>query len=132
MKNYILDELKKLIEFPNINMKFISILLFLVFYSFMNVYAKPPYDGTIWFFPDVIISHHGWGESMFVKDVWPKVKLAIYCEFYYNPSTTDVGFDPEFPAKNIGENCRLRLKNLNNLVHFQINLVFQYLTGLVY
>ena len=52
------------------------------------------------FIPDLIISHPGWGESMFVKDVWPKVKLAIYCEFYYNPSSTDVGFDPEFPAKN--------------------------------
>ena len=72
------------------------------------------------FIPDLIISHPGWGESMFVKDVWPKVKLAIYCEFYYNPSSTDVGFDPEFPAKNIGEVCRLRLKNLNNIIHFQI------------
>ena len=38
-------------------MKFISILFFLVFYSFMNVYAKPPYDGTIWYFPDVINSN---------------------------------------------------------------------------
>ena len=38
-------------------MKFISILFFLVFYSYMNIYAKPPYDGTIWYFPDVINSN---------------------------------------------------------------------------
>ena len=38
-------------------MKFISILLFLFFYYPINVYAKPPYDGTIWYFPDVINSN---------------------------------------------------------------------------
>ena len=29
----------------------------LVFYSFSNSYAKPPYDGTIFYFPDVINSN---------------------------------------------------------------------------
>ena len=38
-------------------MKFISILLLLVPYSFINAYAKPPYDGTIWYFQDVINSN---------------------------------------------------------------------------
>ncbi len=38
-------------------MKFISILLFLVFYSFMDVYAKPPYAGTTHSFPDLINSN---------------------------------------------------------------------------
>ena len=36
------------------------------------------------FTPDVIIAHCGWGESLFVKDVWPQAKLAIYSEFYYH------------------------------------------------
>ena len=69
--------------------------------------------------PDLIVSHHGWGESLFLKDVWPQAKLAIYCEFYYHPLGADVGFDPEFPVKDEGEVCRLRLKNLNNLLHFE-------------
>ncbi len=72
------------------------------------------------FTPDVIITHSGWGESLFLKDAWPKAKLGIYCEFFYHPQGADVGFDPEFPPKDVGEVCRLRLKNLNNLLHFEV------------
>jgi len=71
------------------------------------------------FRPDVIIAHPGWGESLFLKDVWPNARLGIYCEFYYHPHGADVGFDLEFPAQDPGEVCRLRLKNLNNLLHFE-------------
>jgi glycosyltransferase involved in cell wall biosynthesis len=72
------------------------------------------------FEPDVIIAHHGWGESLFLKEVWPNAKLGIYCEFFYHPHGADVGFDPEFPPKDVGDACRLRLKNLNNLLHFEV------------
>jgi len=72
------------------------------------------------FTPDVIIAHHGWGESLFLKEVWPQAKLGIYCEFFYHPHGADVGFDPEFPVKDEGDACRLRLKNLNNLLHFEV------------
>jgi glycosyltransferase involved in cell wall biosynthesis len=72
------------------------------------------------FTPDVIVAHHGWGESLFLKDVWPNAKLAIYCEFFYHPHGADVNFDPEFPVKDEGDVCRLRLKNLNNLLHFEV------------
>ena len=70
--------------------------------------------------PDVIIAHHGWGESLFLKEVWPQAKLAIYCEFFYHPHGVDVGFDPEFPPTDPGDACRLRLKNINNLLHFEV------------
>lgn len=72
------------------------------------------------FIPDLIIAHHGWGESLFLKEVWPEAKLAIYCEFYYHSQGADVGFDPEFPPKDAADVCRLRLKNLNNLLHFEV------------
>jgi len=72
------------------------------------------------FTPDLIIAHPGWGESLFLKDVWPNARLGIYCEFYYHPDEADVGFDPEFPSKDVGDVCRLRLKNLNNLLHFDV------------
>ena len=72
------------------------------------------------YYPDLIIAHHGWGESLFLKEVWPQTKLAIYCEFFYRPEGADVGFDPEFPVTDAGEACRLRLKNLNNLLHFEV------------
>lgn len=70
--------------------------------------------------PDVIVAHPGWGESLFLKEVWPQARLGIYCEFFYGARGLDVGFDPEFPATDEGEVCRLRLKNLNNLLHFEI------------
>ncbi len=70
--------------------------------------------------PDLVIAHHGWGESLFIKDVWPKAKLALYCEFNYQEHGADIGFDPEFLENEIGQTCRLRLKNLNNLLHFQM------------
>ena len=66
--------------------------------------------------PDVIVAHPGWGESLFLKDVWPSARLGIYCEFYYGGA--DNGFDPEFRNNDPTEVCRLRLKNINNLLHF--------------
>jgi glycosyltransferase involved in cell wall biosynthesis len=68
--------------------------------------------------PDVIIAHHGWGESLFLKEIWPQAKLGIYCEFFYSTTGADTGFDPEFKSPDPGNVCRLQLKNLNNLLHF--------------
>jgi glycosyltransferase involved in cell wall biosynthesis len=71
------------------------------------------------FTPDVIVAHPGWGESLFLKDVWPRARLGIYCEYYYRAEGADVGFDPEFPAAET-EPCRLRLTNANLLMHFDV------------
>ena len=70
--------------------------------------------------PDKIIAHYGWGESLFLKQVWPEAKLGLYCEFFYHSSGADVGFDPEFTEDDLGDSCRLQIKNLNNYLHFPI------------
>jgi len=70
--------------------------------------------------PDLVIAHPGWGEAMFIKEVWPFTKLAIYCEFFYKSVGADVGFDPEFSKGDEDIACRLRLKNLNSFAHFDI------------
>jgi len=72
------------------------------------------------FTPDIIVAHHGWGESLFLKEVWPQSKMGIYCEFFYHPHGADINFDPEFPSLDPGEACRVQLKNLNNLLHFEV------------
>jgi glycosyltransferase involved in cell wall biosynthesis len=46
--------------------------------------------------PDIIFGHSGWGETLFLKEVWPKARLLVYPEFYYNGTGSDTGFDPEF------------------------------------
>ena len=70
--------------------------------------------------PDLILAHPGWGESLFLKNVWPHAKMVIYCEFHYAAEGTDVGFDTEFPAMDPGDACRVRMKNVNNFLHFDI------------
>ena len=45
--------------------------------------------------PDVIFGHSGWGETLFLKEVWPEARLIVYAEFYYRGRGADVGFDPE-------------------------------------
>lgn len=59
------------------------------------------------FRPDVMIGNPGWGETLFLKDVWPDVPLISMSEFYYNPTGSDVGFDPEFDT---GPDARLRAR----------------------
>lgn len=56
----------------------------------LNLKAKENYH------PDVIFAHSGWGESLFLKEVWPNAKLIVYAEFYYGGVGTDIGFDLEF------------------------------------
>jgi len=46
--------------------------------------------------PDVIFGHGGWGETLFLREVWPGARLLLYAELYYAPRGLDVGFDPEF------------------------------------
>ena len=72
------------------------------------------------FAPDVVVAHPGWGESLFVRHVWPRARLGIYCEYFYRPDGADVGFDPEFANHDPADPCRVQLKNVNNLLHFEI------------
>ena len=62
------------------------------------------------FKPDVIGAHIGWGEALFLKDVFPEAKLLLYCEFFYRSRGADMGFDPEFPA-TAEKLLRLRVMN---------------------
>jgi glycosyltransferase involved in cell wall biosynthesis len=65
--------------------------------------------------PDIIIGHHGWGELLNIRDVWPAAPLLGYLEFYYCTHGIDVGFDPEFPT-HPADFPRIRAKNAVNLL----------------
>ncbi|MGZ3217325.1 glycosyltransferase [Paracoccus sp. T5] len=47
------------------------------------------------FHPDIIIGHPGWGETLFLKEIWPQATLLVYAELMYRTRGQDVGFDPE-------------------------------------
>lgn len=53
--------------------------------------------------PDVIFGHSGWGETLFLKEVWPEAKMIVYAEFYYRGRGADVGFDPEAGDANFDQ-----------------------------
>jgi len=67
------------------------------------------------FVPDIIIGHNGWGEILYIKDVWPHVPLLGYFEFFYRASGSDVDFDGEFPPEADAP-VRLRARNAINLM----------------
>jgi glycosyltransferase involved in cell wall biosynthesis len=62
------------------------------------------------FNPDVIFAHIGWGEALFLKDIFPKARVLLYCEFFYRAQGGDMGFDPEFPPSR---ESLLRLRVMN-------------------
>ena len=70
------------------------------------------------FVPEVIVAHPGWGESLFLQQVWPQARMGIYCEFFYQAEGADTGFDPEFGKPEPDSACRLQMKNANYELHF--------------
>jgi glycosyltransferase involved in cell wall biosynthesis len=62
------------------------------------------------FTPDVVLAHPGWGESLYVKDVFPDTRLVHFCEWWYATPNADTGFDPEFPT-SFDNRARVRTWN---------------------
>lgn len=69
------------------------------------------------FVPDVIYGHT-WGQTMFMKDVYPDVPLLCYFEWFYNAEGSDVDFNNK--VLNIDERAKLRCKNSHLYVDLDI------------
>lgn len=69
------------------------------------------------FDPDIIYLHPGWGDGLYLKDLFPNAKLIGLFEYYYHARGADVGFDPEFPM-NFDDIFRVR--TMNALQHFAL------------
>lgn len=69
--------------------------------------------------PDIIYAHPGWGESLYISDIWPNTPLINFFEFFYHPKGADSGFDSEFPT-NPTDGPRLITKNLVNLMSLEL------------
>lgn len=67
------------------------------------------------FRPDVVVAHPGWGEALFLKDVFPDARHINYFEYFYQGTGGDVGFDPEYPA-TLDDQLRVRVKNSTQLL----------------
>lgn len=70
------------------------------------------------FTPDVVCAHPGWGDALFIKDVFPKVPLLNYCEFFYRAFGADAHFDPR-QTVDMANLWRIRVKNANNILNLE-------------
>lgn len=61
--------------------------------------------------PDVIVAHPGWGEALFIKDIFTTARLVCYLEYFYNTEGQDFNFDPEFQDHSLESYVRLKMKN---------------------
>ncbi|RZU36852.1 glycosyltransferase involved in cell wall biosynthesis [Fluviicoccus keumensis] len=67
------------------------------------------------FTPDLVVAHAGWGEALYLRDIYPDAKIVGYMEFFYHAEGKDVGFDPEFPTE-FDRRFLLRTRNATQLV----------------
>ncbi|MDQ7836618.1 MAG: glycosyltransferase family 4 protein [Humidesulfovibrio sp.] len=71
------------------------------------------------FKPDVVLAHPGWGEALYVKDVFPDVRLVSLFEFFYHAEGVDVGFEPN-SAADFRLRATLRGRNMLHLSNLEL------------
>jgi glycosyltransferase involved in cell wall biosynthesis len=63
------------------------------------------------FRPDVVFSHIGWGDTLYLKDIFPEAALLLYAEFFYAAQGADLGHEPGKPA-TLQDAIRVRGMNM--------------------
>ena len=70
--------------------------------------------------PDLILAHPGWGESLFIRDIWDRTPQLHYVEFAYQFKGADTDFPDRYSlTKSWQEQARVRMKNANVLINLQ-------------
>jgi glycosyltransferase involved in cell wall biosynthesis len=68
------------------------------------------------FAPNTVVAHCGWGETLPLREAFPRARIITYCEFYYRSQGLDVNFDPEFGGLSLDAGVGLQLKNAATLL----------------
>jgi glycosyltransferase involved in cell wall biosynthesis len=63
-------------------------------------------------YPDIVFAHSGWGEALFVKEIFPKAKLVVFSEFYYESRFSDTAFTHKGDVP-IDTACKLVARNFH-------------------
>lgn len=70
------------------------------------------------FVPDLVIAHPQWGETLYLRSVFPDAPQILLGELYYQAKGLDTDFDAEFDAPNVGEDLRIHAKNATQALAF--------------
>lgn len=66
--------------------------------------------------PKLIFVHSGWGESIPLRELFPRAHIVVYPEYFYRTRGTDVGFDPEAGQLGVDGAVRVSLRNASTLL----------------
>ena len=68
------------------------------------------------FEPNIIVGHLGWGQGMYLQDVFPGVPILSFFEFYYG---ADRGASNYLPGEELSDNdaAKLRTRNAPHLMN---------------
>jgi glycosyltransferase involved in cell wall biosynthesis len=70
------------------------------------------------FDPHLIVGHSGWGEILYLKDVWPNSPLLGYFEHFWRAHGSDLDFDREFPQPDDAA-ARIRTRSAIDLLSLE-------------
>jgi glycosyltransferase involved in cell wall biosynthesis len=74
------------------------------------------------FNPDLIYGHPGFGEMLFLREIWPSAKLLSFQEFYYRTEHSDLDFDPELQRTPSWQHrAKAQMKNANSLLNLELS-----------
>jgi glycosyltransferase involved in cell wall biosynthesis len=68
------------------------------------------------FEPDLILGHCGWGETLPLRALFSRARIAVYCEFFYRAEGQDVGFDDEMGRFGLDGHVLIGAKNASTLI----------------
>lgn len=69
--------------------------------------------------PDVIIAHTGWGSTLYCKDLYPKVPIMGYFEWFYHAENSDSYWWPD-EIPQIGNKISIRTRNAHHLMNLDL------------
>ena len=88
--------------------------------GFGAVAALAKHEKETGFRPDLIIGHTGWGEMLFLKQLWPDVPVLGFFEYFYRMEGGPVGFDP---AEKVTPHTKFILEARNSVPYAALHQV---------
>ena len=70
--------------------------------------------------PDVVISHSGWGCGLHVKELWPNCRHISYLEWWFNPQSDLLTFDPDNSQLGLGPKSVHKLWKRNQALALEL------------
>jgi glycosyltransferase involved in cell wall biosynthesis len=78
--------------------------------------AAAQYSQKTGFTPDLVVGSINWGETLFLREIWPNARHVGYAEFYYGARERDTDFDPEFYRPSLERDTRVTARNAHLLM----------------